>query len=68
MQRILIPASHRPWKMVGKDYYQHTPYLSFRNLNVCCSPHDRPEVKVFLHDKYVGRIVETTIFNCCCLT
>lgn len=54
--------------MVGKDYYQHTPYLSFRNLNVCCSPHDRPEVKVFLHDKYVGRIVETTIFNCCCLT
>ena len=54
--------------MVGKDYYQHTPYLAFRNLNVCFSSSDRPEIKVFMHDKYVGRIVETTILNCCCIT
>lgn len=67
MERIIIPASHRPWKITGKDYYNHTPYMAFRNLNVCLSPNDRPEVKVFMQEKYIGRIRESTILNCCCI-
>lgn len=68
MERIIIPASHRPWKITGKDYYNHTPYMAFRNMNLCLSASDRPEVRVFMHDKYIGRIRETTVLNCCCLT
>jgi hypothetical protein len=68
MERIVIPASHRPWKMTGKDYYNRTPYISFRNMNLCLSPIDRPEVKVLMYDKYIGKIRESTVFNCCCIT
>lgn len=67
MSRILLPASHRPWTIVGNDYYQHTPYMAIRDTNCCLSPVDRPTVQVYYQDKYVGKIVETTIFNCCCL-
>lgn len=56
--------------MTGKDYYNHTPYISVRNLNLCFSPTDRPEVNVYMqgkNDRYVGKIKETTILNCCCI-
>ena len=43
--------------MVGKDYYNHTPYLAFRDLNVCLSTTDRPQVRVFFNDHFAGRIV-----------
>jgi hypothetical protein len=54
--------------MEGKDYYNHVPYLAFHDLNLCLSPSDRPQVRVFLQDHYAGKIVETTVLNCCCIT
>lgn len=43
--------------MIGKDYYNHTPYMATRDLNLCLSSTDRPQVRVFLNDHFIGRIV-----------
>jgi len=64
----LIPASHRPWEIVGKDYYQHIPYEGIRETNLCFSSDDRPTIQVKYQEKYVGKVVEKTILNCCCIT
>lgn len=63
-----MPASHRPWEIVGKDYYQHIPYEGVRESNCCLSQDDRPTVHVKYLEKYVGKIVEKTVLNCCCYT
>jgi len=36
-------------------------------MNWCLSGSDRPSVLVKYQERYVGKIVETTICNCCCL-
>lgn len=65
---MLIPASHRPWTITGKDYYHHNPYVAIRDFNCCLNKYDRPQVRVYYKDKYIGKIIERTIFNCCCIT
>lgn len=66
--RFLLPASHRPWSIVGKDGHNYTPYYGTKEINCCLSESDRPTVKVVFQDRYVGKIVERTILNCCCWT
>ena len=68
IQRILLPASHRPWQITGLDYYKHTPYEGIRDTNCCFSPVDRPTVLVKYQERYAGKIVEVSVLNCCCFT
>jgi hypothetical protein len=53
----MLPASHRPWEIIGKDYYQHVPYEATRNFNMCFSQEDRPTVEVKYQERYAGKIV-----------
>jgi hypothetical protein len=74
LSRIVLTPSHRPWKIIGKviqpkiqDYYNHTPMIGFRDFNVCLTS-ERPQVRAYYQSKYVGRVEETTILNCCCMS
>jgi hypothetical protein len=41
--------------------------VGFRDFNICCTS-ERPQVRAYYQSKYVGRIEETTILNCCCIS
>lgn len=41
--------------------------VGFRDFNLCFTS-ERPQVRAYYQSRYVGRVEETTILNCCCFS